>query len=159
MMSFIREELLFDIESYAFVEADITDDEHKKHQVFDIAQDGNEVLATRMMNLAHAECREMLYPFTKTPCEERVHTDALVRPDRYYIVMELPESFSETTVKLLKELIHDYFLCRVLGEWCGVTKPGSREYWEDRLQRIRDKIKSALSWRSKRVRLKLSPGW
>ena len=47
---FKREELLYDAENYSFVEGDImqAEDEHARHQVFDIGQDGNVDRVTRI---------------------------------------------------------------------------------------------------------------
>lgn len=152
---FLREELLLDIENYTFVTGDImpVEDEHLKHQVFDVAQDGNEELATRVLNLAHAECVESLYPYTKTPCiQDEELDDKLVVPEQYEIEMALPEKFSRTTVLLLKELIHDYFVCRVLVEWLGITCPTAQPFWKERLESLMAKIKHALLGRRKPLR-------
>ena len=155
VLSFLRSELLLDIENYAFVTGDImpADDEHLKHQVFDVAQDGNEELATRMLNLAYAECRDCLYPYTKSPCiQDEEFNDALEAPERYEIVLTLPEHFSRTTVMLLRELIHDYFVCRVLVEWFGITSPQFQPFWRERLERLSARMKEVLLGRRKPLR-------
>lgn len=152
---FLREELLFDIENYTFVTGDLmsAEDEHMKHQVFDVAQDGNEDLATRVLNLAHAECVESLYPYTKTPCiQDEKLDDKLVAPERYEIELALPKQFSRTTVVLLRELIHDYFVCRVLVEWLGTTCPSAQPFWKERLDILMAKMKRALLGRIKPLR-------
>lgn len=144
---FLRSELLYDVENYAFVTGDImpAEDEHLKHQVFDVAQDGNEDLVTRILNLAHAECVESLYPYTKTPCiQDEKLDDELAVPERYEIVLELPKQFSRTTVLLMRELIHDYFVCRVLVEWLGVTEPTAQPFWKERLEEIKKRMKRTL---------------
>lgn len=156
---FLRDELLYDISSYSFVTGDImpAEEEHQRHQVFDVAQDGNGDLATRMLNLAHAECVESLYPYTKAPCiKEEELNDKLVAPERYEIELVLPKEFSRTTVVLLKELIHDYFVCRVLGEWLGTTYPTAQPYWKERLEELKTRMKQALLGRRKPLRRKQS---
>lgn len=156
---FLRDELLYDISSYSFVTGDImpAEDEHQRHQVFDVAQDGNEDLATRMLNLAHAECVESLYPYTKAPCiRDEELDDKLEAPERYEIGLALPKEFSRTTVVLLKELIHDYFVCRVLGEWLGTTFPTAQPYWKERLEELKTRMKQALLGRRKPLRRKQS---
>ena len=156
---FLREELLLDVSNYAFVTGDIipSEDEHLKHQVFDIAQDGNEELVTRVLNLAHAECVESLYPYTKTAClKDEEHNDILVKPEQYEIELELPIQFSRTTVLLLKEIIHDYFVCRVLVEWLGITCPSAQAFWRARLEEIAGRMKRALLGRRKPLRRKQS---
>ena len=70
---FKREELLYDAENYSFVEGDImqAEDEHARHQVFDIGQDGNVDRVTRILNLVHSECVEMLFPYTKEEISDK----------------------------------------------------------------------------------------
>lgn len=156
---FFRNELLYDIENYAFVTGDLlqVDDEHLKHQVFDILQDGNEDLATRVLNMAHAECVEILYPYTKASCiqDERLN-NTLVIPELYEIEITLPVEFSRTTVLLLRELIHDYFVCRVLVEWFGITCPTAQPFWKERLEELETRMRHALIGRRRPLRRKLS---
>ena len=94
ILTFKRKELLYDASNYSFVEADIMpqDTEHAKHQVFDIVQDGNIDRVTRILNLAHAECVELLYPYAKEelPDTEEVLDDILKKPDTYTIKLILP---------------------------------------------------------------------
>lgn len=156
---FIRDELLYDIENYAFVTGDLLQlvDEHLKHQVFDVSQDGNEDLATRVLNLSHAECVEYLYPYTKAPCIQDEKLDnTLVIPEKYEIKLTFPAQFSRTTVLLLRELIHDYFVCRVLVEWLGVTAPTTQPFWKERLEELRTRMKHAIIGRRRPLRRKQS---
>ena len=156
---FIREELLYDIESYAFVTGDLMQvaEEHLKHQVFDISQGGNEDLTTRMLNLAHAECVEFLYPYTKGSCiEGETLDDTLTIPEKYEIELTLPMQFSRATVLLLRELIHDYFICRVLSEWFGETYPTMRSFWKERLEELKARMRSAIISRRGPLRRKQS---
>lgn len=151
---FLREALLYDISNYAFVTGDIIQDAgHFVHQVFDVSEEGNEDIATRGLNLAHAECVECLYPYSKIPCivDEELD-DRLVVPDRYVIELSLPEQFSRTTVLLLRELVHDYFVCRVLVEWFGITYPPAQPFWKERLEELAGRMKRALLGRRKPLR-------
>lgn len=104
-LTFKRSELIYDAENYSFVEGDImkTDDVHARHQVFDIGQKGNIDRVTRVLNLAHAECVEMLFPYTKTEIGETQENfdNVLTAPEAYDIVLNLPVGFSMTTVQLL----------------------------------------------------------
>lgn len=161
MLTFKRSELIYDAENYSFVEGDImnTDDEHARHQVFDIGQKGNIDRVTRVLNLAHTECVEILYPYTKTeiPDEQEALNDILIAPEEYNIVLNLPIGFSMSTVQLLKHLIHEYLVCRVLADWMSITNPGSQANWEDKLKDIRYKIQTSLVSRIGKVRRKLKP--
>ncbi|MDO4929623.1 MAG: hypothetical protein Q4E59_00660 [Bacteroidales bacterium] len=161
-LSFLRTELLYDIQNNSYVEGDVMDagdDEHRRHPVMDVAEDGNVDRVTRILNLAHAEAVEMLYPYTKEeiPEDQAALDDTLEEPEQYDIVMTLPVSFSLTTVKKLRELIHEYMVCRVMEDWMGITNSGSKEEWAERLEKVRGKIQTTLVSRLNRVRRKLSP--
>ena len=160
-LTFKRSELIYDAENYSFVEGDImkTDDAHVRHQVFDIGQKGNIDRVTRVLNLAHAECVEMLYPYTKEeiPDEQEVLDDVLIVPEEYNLTLTLPIGFSLSTVKLLKHLIHEYMVCKVLADWMSITNPGSQANWEDKVQNVRIKIQTSLVSRKGKIRRKLKP--
>ena len=133
---FKREELLYDAENYSFVEGDImqAEDEHARHQVFDIGQDGNVDRVTRILNLVHSECVEMLFPYTKEEISDKQEPldNVMTVPEEYLITLVLPVEFSLSTVKLLKHLIHEYMVCKVLADWMSITNPGSQANWEDK---------------------------
>lgn len=158
---FKRKELLYDAENYSFVEADIVkaEDKHTRHQIFDIGQDGNVDRVTRVLNLAYSECMEMLYPYTKEeiPNEQEVLDDVLIAPEEYTMTLTLPIGFSLSTVKLLKHLIHEYMVCKVLADWMSITNPGSQISWENKVQNARIKIQTSLVSRTGKVRRKLKP--
>lgn len=161
MLSFKREELLYDAENYSFIEGDImkTDDEHVRHQVIDIGQDGNVNRVTRVLSLAHSECVELLFPYTKEDVrnENCALDDTLKEPDTYDIILLLPRNFSMTTIRLLKDLIHEYLVCRVLADWMSITNPSSQRNWEDKLASLKMKIQTSLMSRGGKIRRKLKP--
>ena len=76
-MTFKREELLYDIRNNAYVEGDVMQakTEHDRHQVQDIGEDGNIDRVTRVLDLAHAECEEALFPYTKENVEQESEMD------------------------------------------------------------------------------------
>lgn len=76
-MTFKREELLYDIRNNAYVEGDVMQvkTEHDRHQVQDIGEDGNIDRVTRVLDLAHAECEEALFPYTKENVEQETEMD------------------------------------------------------------------------------------
>ena len=160
-LTFKRAELIYDASNYSFVEADIMPegDECRRHQVFDIGQAGNVDRVTRVLNTAHAECVEMLYPYTKEeiPDEQEALDDVLKEPETYEIKLTLPETFSLTTLRLLEELIHEYLVCKVLADWMSITNPESEANWQRKFTTLREKIRTALVSRTKMIRRKLSP--
>ena len=135
------------------------DDEHARHQVFDICQNGNIDRVLRVLNLAHAECVEMLFPYTKTeiPDTQTALEDVLTVPEAYDIVLNLPIGFSMTTVQLLQNLIHEYLVCRVLADWMSITNPNSEANWERKFESLRSKIRTSLVSRTGKVRRKCKP--
>ena len=160
-LTFKRSELLYDVANYSFVEGDImkTDDEHARHQVFDITQNGNADRVTRVLNLAHAECVEMLFPYTKQELPDRQDSlnDKLIAPEEYHIVMNLPNGFSFTTVKLLQSMLHEYLVCRVLSDWMSITNPSSQANWEAKFRELKTKIQTSLVSRAGKIRRKCKP--
>ena len=160
-LTFKRAELIYDASNYSFVEADIIPEgnECQRHQVFDIAQSGNVDRVTRVLNVAHTECVEMLYPYTKKeiPDEQEELDDILKEPETYEIKMTVPEDFSLTTLRLLEHLIHEYLVCRVLADWMSITNPESEATWEKKFTTLRDKIRTSLVSRTGKIRRKLKP--
>jgi hypothetical protein len=159
-LTFKRYEILDDIKNISFVEADIiqTEDEHQKHQVFDIGEDGNVDRVTRVMSLAVAEVTEMLYPYSVThDIDDEEYVNDLTEPEVYDITMRLPKEFSFDTVRLLKHLIHEYIIDRILEDWLSITKPSSQANWRSKLEEIAEEIRRALVYRKRPLRRKMSP--
>ena len=101
-LTFKRSELIYDVANYSFVEGDImkADEEHARHQVFDIVESGNENRVTRILNLAHAECIEMLFPYTKEDIVDSIKAigkDEMIRGERLST-----EDFANLTKELMK---------------------------------------------------------
>ena len=135
-----------------------TDNEHAKHQVFDIAQDGNIDRVNRILDLAHAECVEMMYPYTKEPCDnEEVQDNSLSVKEQYQISMLVPDDFSKSTVSLITKLVHEYMVCRVLADWMSITNPSSQSNWQSKLDSIEEQIRNHLNARCGRVRRAQTP--
>lgn len=163
MLMFKREQLIYDIGNYAFVEGDVmpAKEEHERHQVMDVTQDGNIDLATRILNLAHSEVVEILYPYTKEPVvDEEAFDDELEEPEEYEITMTVPQTYSRTSVKYLRWLIHEYLVYRVLYEWMCLTNlanPLSKKNWQEKIEEIKTKMKSAIRCRGKPLRISQHP--
>ena len=156
-----RDELLQDIRNIAFVEGDImqTDNEHDKHQVMDICEDGNIERVTRVLDLAHNECVEALFPFSKKAIKEDFIGMENMYDERctYGIRLLVPDDFSITTVSLLKNLIQEYMTSRVLADWLGITKPSSAPAWQEKADKAIEKMREAVNFRVKRVRRTQTP--
>ncbi len=158
---FKRSELLYDVRNYSFVEGDIMEakDEHARHQVMDVGENGNVDRVTRILNLAHAECVEALYPYTKIEAtgDEEDMTDVLEAPEDYRIELKLPDGFSVTTLSLLEHLVHEYMVCRAVGDWMSITNPSSQRNWDEKKEALRLKIQTAIVSRTGKIRRTLKP--
>lgn len=154
-----RKDLLYDIKNRAYIIGDTMseDQEHFKHQTTDIGQDGNVDFVTRILDVAHAECAEWLFAYTKVPCEEISEYDNGLREEETYVInMVVPDGMSQTTLDLISKLIHEYMVLLVLGRWMHLVGLSS-ERWEVQAEKIKSQIASRLNARWKRVRLKQHP--
>ena len=159
-LTFKRSELVYDCENYSFVEGDLMkeEEEHAKHQVFDIAQDGNVDRVTRMLNLCFADCVEMLYPYSKEEVTDGTEMDdTLVYHEEYVLTLSLPDTFSKTTVRLLLKLIHELMVDYVMADWMSITKPSSKETWQEKINNLKASITSCIGKRRGRVRRPMTP--
>ncbi len=160
VLHFLREELLYDIRNYCFIEGDTMerDDEHAKHQVFDVGEKGNVDRVTRVLDLAFAQCVELCYPYSKKELKERSsRDDELEEEEEYILRLRLPDGFSDTTVTLLEKLIHELLVYKVVKDWMSLTKPESKKAWEERIQEAEQEILSMLNARIGRVRRTQTP--
>lgn len=162
-LTFLRDELLYDIKNLAYVEGDVLpeDAQHSKHQVQDIGEDGNIDRVTRMLDLALSRCREHLYPYTKEPVDGgETLDDVLAETEVYTIDMLVPDDFSTTTVKYLEQLIHNLLVYYVLADWmsiANVVNPTSAANWAAKAEGVEEEIKDKLNARIGRVRKFQSP--
>lgn len=147
---FDKQQLLYDIGNIAYVEGDVmpTEDEHERHQVFDIAQGGNLDRVTRVMDLALDRCREMLFPYSKTPIESKEYrTDVPEERDEYVIPLNVPATVSKTTLDYIEKLIHEYLVYTVLIDWLSITdlkNPKAADNWRAKLSDIEADIVGAV---------------
>jgi len=162
-LTFLREQLLYDIKNLAYVEGDVLPDDaqHSKHQVQDIGEEGNVDRVTRMLDLALSRCREHLYPYTKVPVESgETLDDVLDETEVYTIDMLVPDDFSSTTITYLEQLIHNLLVYYVLADWmsiANVANTKSAANWAAKAQDVEDEVKGVLNARTGRVRKFQSP--
>ena len=163
VLAFNRSQLLYDIKNIAYVEADVmpAKEEHQRHQVFDIAEDGNVDRVTRVMDLAVAKCKEILFPLTKTVVDEvESRDDKLKETQVYYIYLSLPQSFSKTTLDYLSKLIHEFIVYTVLVDWLSITditNESAYQKWANKLSDVITEIGRAKSTKIRRARRTHTP--
>jgi len=159
-LAFKRSELLYDIQNYAYIEGDIkqTDDEHQKHQVFDIVEDGNVDRVTRVLDLAFAQCVEACYPYSKTEvCNDAYADDTLEPVDNYMLYLLVPHDMSATTINLLCKTIHELLVYKVMADWLSITKPESVATWQNKITEHEGRVSTMLNARIRRVRRTQTP--
>lgn len=162
-LDFRRDELLFDIRNLAYVEGEVMPEEnqgHERHMVQDIAEDGNIERVSRILELAHAECVEALYPYTKVGIEPITWQNNKPKCgccNVYSIEMHMPAECSRTTVTLLKHYVHDYMVDKVLEDWLSITNPSASAKWREKAEESLEGMRQAVNTRIGRVRRKLTP--
>ena len=160
VLLFLREELIYDLKNLGWVEGDVmkTDELNDRYQVQGICEEGNVTRVTRMLDLAFAECVELCYPYSKH--DVKIHTsmdDEYSEAEGYRLLLMLPQGFSMTTLELLKNLIHEYMLCRVMVDWFRITHKEQADVWALRLQEAEQGIKERIGAWQKCLTRKSSP--
>lgn len=158
---FKRGELIYDAQSVAFIRSDSMpeQDQPVRHYVGGLADEGNIDRVTRILTLAYAEAVELLMPYTKKEVGEGQESldDTLKSPEEYVISLSLPEGFSQTTLHLIKDYIHEYMVCRVLTDWLALTLPEESAYWEERRKEYSDLIRKASNSRTRPILRRCKP--
>lgn len=159
---FKREQLLYDIKNLGFVEGDIMADDRQdaKHQTQDIVENGNVDRVIRLLNLGMSEVVEALYAYTKHELPEdktMALDDTLEEPTTYTVHLSVPSSFSGTTLRLLRDLIHEYLVCKVMGDWLSITKPEVATNWLAKADAALERAKNSLGKRTGKVRRPMKP--
>lgn len=158
-LKFLREELLYDIKNYAFIEGDVMGEEkqHAQHVLVDIGEKGNVDRVTRILSVVHQAAIEMLYPFTKQEPIEEVIDDRLQEPEEYVIEMSVPESMSRTTLHMLSRLIHEFMVYSVLADWLSITNPNAAANWAVKAEATKEEIDSVKHLRRRAFTRKTHP--
>ncbi|MBQ7280613.1 MAG: hypothetical protein IJR13_07830 [Bacteroidales bacterium] len=155
-----RSELLHDISNMAYVEGDImeTEDDHQRHQVFDIIQDGNIDRIERVLNKSYTEIEEATYPYSKREVQHGTTlSDMHEGPRVYSLLLTLPKDFAEATLDHMVHLIHEYMVCAALSDWMSITLPTAADKWTMKKETAMDDLRRAVNFRIRRVRRTMSP--
>lgn len=159
LLIFKREQLLYDIKNYCYIEGHLLgmEQDEVRHTLQDVGEDGNGDRVTRVLDMAHTEAVEMLYPFTKVELRDRVLDDRLREKEVYGIVMKVPEEFSQTTLNSLEKLVHEFLVCRAVADWMSITNPAKAEIWRQKAEEAKEQIRSKPRLRRGVLRRKLHP--
>lgn len=174
---FRRDELLYDIKNSAYVEGEVMtpkkEDQRDKVLTQDIGEPGNVDRVVRMLDMAHAECTEALFPYTKEvvgmeteednhpssdSCECTIDSASHTADESDYVInMLVPDGFSKTTVDLLVKYIHEYMVCRALGDWFSTTDREAATLWLGKQEDALTGIQRCVNMRVKRTRRTQTP--
>lgn len=159
VLGFKRDQLLYDIKNYAFIEGSVMDTEsnHNRHTVQDVGEEGNVDRVTRVLNLTVCKCRELLYPYTKKEMHRTELNDNLREPPVYGIVLSVPLDFSQTTLYLLENLIHEYLVCKAVADWLSITNTAKAQVWEAKAEDAESEIRINLHNRIAKTRRRMHP--
>lgn len=159
VLSFRRSELLYDVRNCAYIEGSVMDTAqgHLRHMVQDVGEEGNVDRVTRVLDLAVAKCKELLYPYTRHKIHRPVVDDVLRQTKVYGIVLSVPSDFSQTSLNLLERLIHEYLVCKTVGDWLSITNPSKAQVWEVKAEEAVSEIRGSLHARMGRRRRRPHP--
>ena len=138
-----KERLLYDISNLAYVVTDAADPEHKLHIVADICMEGNIDRVARLLGLAHARLNQALRKILILPKLTRI---ADISAETHDYVFRLAKDscgrniLSDSAVILLKETIHEYFVCFVLADWLGFILPVQATVWRQKAEKLMEAI-------------------
>lgn len=157
---FRRDELLYHIKNNAYKEWDVMNDgeanEHAKHVAVEICEPGNIDRVNDLLSLIHADVIEMLHPYTKEELVDEVIEVKIEEPENYDVVLALPTTVSRTTVKHLSRLIHEYIICRILGDWLGGTNAPAATLWLGKAEDAKTRINEVKNYRTRPQTRKIS---
>ena len=155
-LTFSREQLLYDIKNYAYVESHVMspDTEHARHMVADVGEEGNVDRVTRVLDLGVAKCREMLYPWAKMSISNTEFNDTLQEQAQYRIDMTVPTTMSETTLSFVERDIHEFLVCRGVSDWLSITNPQKSEVWMEKANEAEREIGRSIHSRVERTRIR-----
>lgn len=156
---FKRDQLIYDVENNCYVEGHIMveSDDEVRHMVQDVVQEGNVDRVTRVLDLAHADITERLYPLTQHEVHHPVLDDRLREKPVYALMLNVPEYFSQTTVNLLGKLIHELLVCTATADWLSITNPPKEETWRRKAESALTRINQVKGMRPGRSRIR--PHW
>lgn len=158
VLIFTRKDLLYDIENYSYIEGSIMEtDNHVRHMVQDVGQDGNVDRVTRVLDLTIAKCREQLYPYTQKEVSRYILQNHLKEAPAYGIVLKLPSKFSQTTLSLLEGLVHELLVCTAVADWMSITNPAKMETWKVKAEDALSEVRGCINARIGRTRRRCHP--
>lgn len=159
-LRYLRKELLYHIKNNAYKEWDVMNDgdgdEHAKHVAVEICEPGNIDRVNDLLSLIHADVIEMLHPYTKKELVDEVVEVKIEEPESYDVVLTVPVTMSRTTVLHLSKLIHEYMVCRIIGDWLGTPNAQAASVWLGKAEDAKTRINEVKNYRTRPQTRKIS---
>lgn len=166
LLIFDQEELRKDIGDEAYVQGDAAAEAETAtraalHNWMDVVEDDNMPRVTRLLRLATTEVERVLHRLTRNVIFGHMSLDNTTRKKLEHVVeMRVAVTASETSMVHLLNLIHEYLIARVLREWAGKTSPAFAQYWAERVESLKEEIKSTGDLcENHKVKRKMWPAW
>lgn len=150
-VTFGRKGLKYDLENCGWVESQTMDEnsENSRHLTADIGEEGNVDRVNRVLDMAVARCEEIAYPWVQKDLGELTElTDAVSETEDYEMELTVPTDVSASTVKLLTGQMHEYIVCRALGDWMSIVNPARAETWEAKASAAAEEIRRIVMTRT-----------
>ena len=168
MMELQKKELVFDIANTAYVFADAlsVDDLHIKHNIIDVAQDGNRDKLARILDEAVEDCRETLFDLGKGYVDvgwydsnewENCVGSPTNEEESYYLQMFAPRSFSPNSLHTLTVYAHNFIVYKTMADWLTIVYPNGAEQFLSLAEEKKDKLLRAANRGGGQIRIK--PHW
>lgn len=168
MMELMKSELVYDVANttYTFADALSVDDAHEKHNIIDVAQDGNRDKLARILDEAVEDCRETLYSLGKGHVggswyETDEWEDCVGSPtndeESYYLKMFAPRYFSTQSLHTMTVYAHNYIVNKAVFDWLMVVYPKGAEQFKVLAEDTKEKLLRSANRGSSQIRIK--PHW
>lgn len=128
-------DLLYEISGMAYVVADVrvgSKSDHELHQTFDVCQTGNVDRVRHILTLAFMEVTQMagrLLARSSGPCKSGYRLCFNAQADA-------------AKIEMVKGLVEEYMVARVLDDWLTVTLPEAAAVWADKWRQAAAGIRS-----------------
>lgn len=158
---FKADNLLYDIKNIAFMTGDQLPeqpDEKVRSNIQDVAEEGNVDFLRRKLELAYHEVKERLYTYLERmtfPVE--IEDDDIRERHEYVMALRVPVEASESTLELVKNLIHEYLVNFTLAEWFAIVKKDEAQVYYGRCDTYIDRIKECMTHRIRHRQRPLFP--
>lgn len=130
-VSILSREVIDDIRSAAWLESELHEDLslHRRHEMADVCETGNIEKIWRVLGLCDAEIRMAIGRVLITSSDV-VPANLIETPKAWEY--SFAAGLRTDTYRLIKELIHDYFVAMAMADRAAVIIPECASIWKER---------------------------